>query len=141
MKGYLGQLEIGIVLTQNPVISDLSTSYDEFSWLKALRWCPRELLDLVNSKACRGTDHSIRFCSILIKFPGAIMFNDTLSILQCENLVKGLSETAFPFQCAHGRYVQAFKRTDRIPLIALQAVLSAIGKHRDPFWPRDEAIV
>jgi len=23
-------------------------------WIKALRWCPRELLDLINSKACRG---------------------------------------------------------------------------------------
>jgi len=23
-------------------------------WLGALRWCPREMLDLVNSKACRG---------------------------------------------------------------------------------------
>lgn len=23
-------------------------------WMKALRWCPRELLDLINSKACRG---------------------------------------------------------------------------------------
>jgi hypothetical protein len=22
--------------------------------LRALRWCPQELLDLVNSKACRG---------------------------------------------------------------------------------------
>ena len=27
-------------------------------WLKALRWCPRELLDLVNSKACRGVSRS-----------------------------------------------------------------------------------
>ncbi len=24
------------------------------SWLNALRWCPEELLDLINSKACRG---------------------------------------------------------------------------------------
>lgn len=33
------------------------------------------------------------------------MFNDGLSLSQCEKLVKQLSETAFPFQCAHGRYV------------------------------------
>lgn len=34
---------------------------------------------------------------------GAIMFNDPLSIEQCERLVKQLSTTVFPFQCAHGR--------------------------------------
>ncbi|KAJ7734007.1 hypothetical protein DFH07DRAFT_130235 [Mycena maculata] len=60
---------------------------DEFRWLRALRRCPQQLLDLVNSKACRG----------------AIMFNDTLTHTQCENLVENLSQTAFPFQCAHGR--------------------------------------
>ena len=26
----------------------------QLDWLKALRWCPRQLLDLINSKACRG---------------------------------------------------------------------------------------
>jgi len=56
-------------------------------WHKALRWCPKGLLDLVNSRACRG----------------AIMFNDALSIGQCERLMSQLAETAFPFQCAHGR--------------------------------------
>lgn len=33
------------------------------------------------------------------------MFNDSLSMSQCKDLVKQLSETAFPFQCAHGRFV------------------------------------
>ncbi|KAF9238762.1 hypothetical protein BU15DRAFT_88220 [Melanogaster broomeanus] len=61
----------------------------ESQWVKALRWCPRELLDLINSKACRG----------------AIMFNDPLNSEQCERLVKQLSATIFPFQCAHGRYL------------------------------------
>ncbi|KAJ6466703.1 hypothetical protein C8R47DRAFT_1179968 [Mycena vitilis] len=60
---------------------------DEFFWLRALRWCPQQLLDLVNSKACRG----------------AIMFNDSLTHTQCEKLIEQLCETAFPFQCAHGR--------------------------------------
>ncbi|KAF8915373.1 hypothetical protein CPB85DRAFT_1495878 [Mucidula mucida] len=60
---------------------------DSAVWLKALRWCPRELLDLVNSKACRG----------------AIMFNDSLTIEQCQKLVRQLADTVFPFQCAHGR--------------------------------------
>ena len=36
---------------------------------------------------------------------GAIMFNDPLSIEQCERLMTQLAETAFPFQCAHGRSV------------------------------------
>ncbi|KAH9061004.1 hypothetical protein EDB87DRAFT_1613192 [Lactarius vividus] len=60
---------------------------DSPTWHKALRWCPKGLLDLVNSRACRG----------------AIMFNDVLSIDQCERLMSRLAETAFPFQCAHGR--------------------------------------
>ncbi|KIK04718.1 hypothetical protein K443DRAFT_130711 [Laccaria amethystina LaAM-08-1] len=60
---------------------------DEFAWLGALRLCPKALLDLVNSKACRG----------------AIMFNDHLTVEQCQKLVYKLSQTSFPFQCAHGR--------------------------------------
>ncbi|KAG5734738.1 hypothetical protein E4T56_gene19966, partial [Termitomyces sp. T112] len=31
------------------------------------------------------------------------MFNDSLGISQCEDLIRRLSATAFPFQCAHGR--------------------------------------
>jgi len=42
---------------------------------------------------------------------GAIMFNDPLSIEQCERLMIQLSETAFPFQCAHGRSVSARHQT------------------------------
>lgn len=52
VKGFLGRLE-----TEYPVSlsSKLSEVYEaEFVWLKALRWCPRELLELINSKACRG---------------------------------------------------------------------------------------
>ncbi|KAG7447478.1 uncharacterized protein BT62DRAFT_776682 [Guyanagaster necrorhizus] len=76
-------------LSGDPAVEDSTPESDEnsFVWLKALRWCPRELLDLVNSKACRG----------------AIMFNDALSMAQCERLVLQLASTAFPFQCAHGR--------------------------------------
>ena len=32
------------------------------------------------------------------------MFNDSLTMDQCQRLVRKLAETAFPFQCAHGRY-------------------------------------
>ncbi|KAF8622121.1 hypothetical protein AX15_007254 [Amanita polypyramis BW_CC] len=60
---------------------------DDVTWLGGLRCCPQGLLDLINSKACRG----------------AIMFNDSLSLEQCKRLVHQLSEMVFPFQCAHGR--------------------------------------
>jgi hypothetical protein len=33
------------------------------------------------------------------------MFNDPLSLEQCERLVRHLAMTTFPFQCAHGRLV------------------------------------
>ncbi|TFK43770.1 hypothetical protein BDQ12DRAFT_731752 [Crucibulum laeve] len=84
IKGFLGQLEVDPSSTSRSLPSD---DIHELDWLKALRWCPQGLLDLINSKACRG----------------AIMFNDTLNIDQCERLIAQLSWTAFPFQCAHGR--------------------------------------
>ncbi|KAJ3874681.1 hypothetical protein F5051DRAFT_87327 [Lentinula edodes] len=87
VKGYLAQLELDLPDMSRIQGKHSETSVDESDWLKALRWCPRELLDLVNSKACRG----------------AIMFNDTLTNEQCIRLVHQLSETVFPFQCAHGR--------------------------------------
>jgi len=59
------------------------------SWHTMLRLVPRHLLDLINSKACRG----------------AIMFGDTLRVEQCERLVSELADSRFPFQCAHGRFV------------------------------------
>ncbi|KZP20160.1 hypothetical protein FIBSPDRAFT_827261 [Athelia psychrophila] len=86
IKGFLGKLEedgttfsLGSTQREN--------KDDTFFWMRVLRYCPRELVDLVNSKACRG----------------AIMFNDTLTVERCERLVRQLSETALPFQCAHGR--------------------------------------
>ncbi|KAG1815665.1 uncharacterized protein BJ212DRAFT_1357867 [Suillus subaureus] len=89
VKGYLGTLESEEAsppnLSQHKDADNIKD--DESRWLKALRWCPRELLDLINSKACRG----------------AVMFNDPLSLEQCERLVRHLAATAFPFQCAHGR--------------------------------------
>ncbi|XEU99152.1 hypothetical protein FSHL1_004439 [Fusarium sambucinum] len=49
--------------------------------------CPRGILELLHSRACRS----------------AIMFNDILTIQQCEELIARLSRCALPFQCAHGR--------------------------------------
>jgi DNA mismatch repair protein MLH3 len=56
VKGFLANLD-----TDNPVFNNAQPASQvetletgTFDWFKALRWCPRELLDLVNSKACRG---------------------------------------------------------------------------------------
>lgn len=57
------------------------------AWLKRISSCPRGIVDLLNSRSCRS----------------AIMFNDDLTKLECEELVKKLAKCAFPFQCAHGR--------------------------------------
>ncbi|KAI0832649.1 hypothetical protein BC628DRAFT_1441564 [Trametes gibbosa] len=84
IKGYLAKLEsdgIDLEGTRPQHDGDLQ------GWQRALRYCPRELVDLVNSKACRG----------------AIMFNDSLTADQCKTLLDKLSATALPFQCAHGR--------------------------------------
>ncbi|KAL4879734.1 hypothetical protein BJY04DRAFT_192808 [Aspergillus karnatakaensis] len=56
-------------------------------WVGRLAGCPQGILDLLNSRACRT----------------AIMFNDGLSIEECESLVSRLANCVFPFQCAHGR--------------------------------------
>lgn len=108
VKGYLGTLESEGAsppnLSQQKDVDNIKD--DESRWLKALRWCPQELLDLINSKACRGTNTKVLLIySYSLLDPGAVMFNDPLSLEQCERLVRNLAATAFPFQCAHGRLV------------------------------------
>ncbi|KAJ3574792.1 hypothetical protein NP233_g1526 [Leucocoprinus birnbaumii] len=118
VKGFLAQLQ-----TDLPSYSSLSgaastqDTNQEFLWLKALRYCPRHLLDLINSKACRG----------------AIMFNDTLTLGECESLVQRLALTAYPFQCAHGR-------PSLVPLIELGPQTGNLGQRRaSPFdWSKLE---
>ncbi|GAA5866738.1 hypothetical protein JCM3774_001977 [Rhodotorula dairenensis] len=56
-------------------------------WTSAIKDAPPVLIDLLNSKACRG----------------AVMFNDELTAAQAESLLAKLAQTAYPFQCAHGR--------------------------------------
>ena len=56
-------------------------------WVQRIASCPKEILDMLNSRSCRS----------------AIMFNDDLSKQQCEDLIKKLAKCQFPFQCAHGR--------------------------------------
>jgi len=92
VKGFLAKLldeGVDSVPAIQPAGESINDSADRrnVGWMKALRWCPNELIDLINSRSCRG----------------AIMFNDTLGLHQCERLVRQLSETVFPFQCAHGR--------------------------------------
>lgn len=56
IKGYIGALESQELEPREPSSQhDHASSDEETQWLKALRWCPRELLDLINSKACRGS--------------------------------------------------------------------------------------
>lgn len=57
------------------------------SWLRNIARCPRGIIEIVNSRACRS----------------AIMFNDELTQSECGEVVQRLSRCAFPFQCAHGR--------------------------------------
>ena len=40
---------------------------------------------------------------LLVRGPGAIKFNDVLSLDECHSLVGSLSSCQLPFQCAHGR--------------------------------------
>ncbi|WWC88851.1 uncharacterized protein L201_003766 [Kwoniella dendrophila CBS 6074] len=77
-------------------------------WGKETRFMPKEMLELVNSKACRG----------------AIMFQDPLDIDQQSRLVDQLAHAKFPFMCAHGR-------PSMIPLIAIKKLTvteSNVGK-------------
>ncbi|EPS45461.1 hypothetical protein H072_589 [Dactylellina haptotyla CBS 200.50] len=56
-------------------------------WIKRMVGATKWLAEVVSSRACRS----------------AIMFNDKLTLEECENLMEQLSECDFPFQCAHGR--------------------------------------
>lgn len=62
-----------------------------------MRWMPQEMLELANSKACRGELYDS--CADA----GAIMFEDRLDLDQCERLISRLAATKNPWVCAHGR--------------------------------------
>jgi DNA mismatch repair protein MLH3 len=70
-----------------PMLADLNASHGNTSWLRRLGTCPKVLLEMLNSRACRS----------------AVMFNDLLSVPECADLVGKLGKCAFPFMCAHGR--------------------------------------
>lgn len=66
------------------------------SWLAQIGDCPKGILDMLNSRACRS----------------AVMFNDPMSREQCERLLRQLGQCVFPFMCAHGR-------ASAVPLVEL----------------------
>lgn len=72
---------------QSLLAATSGTAGSAHSWIQQMSGCPQGILDLLNSRACRG----------------AIMFNDPLNIEECHALVSRLAQCAFPFQCAHGR--------------------------------------
>ncbi|GFZ45397.1 hypothetical protein JCM24511_03123 [Saitozyma sp. JCM 24511] len=96
----LGEVEALIEAAESGVKAD---------WGMALRWMPKEMLELANSKACRN----------------AIMFGDRLDQEQCARLIDQLSKTRYPFMCAHGR-----------PSLAPIAGISEapVGAHRAIDW-------
>lgn len=67
--------------------ADVELADTKHAWLRRMGSCPKSILHLLNSRACRS----------------AIMFNDRLSLEQCQNLVRKVAGCAFPFMCAHGR--------------------------------------
>lgn len=82
--------------------------------------CPLGLVELVNSRACRGADDE---CRTQLNDAGAIMFGDELSVAQAERLIAQLAQTRLPFQCAHGRPSLA-------PIVRLAAAVP-IRRHVD----------
>ncbi|KAJ2959436.1 hypothetical protein NQZ79_g5055 [Umbelopsis isabellina] len=88
--------------TQQPVEAHESRDKAE-SWNRRLRDCPRIIIEILKSKACRN----------------AIMFNDALSKNECQKLIDLMSECVFPFQCAHGRFpnIKYEQRLSMVPMI------------------------
>lgn len=69
------------------VIESTTTPGESHSWLRQIGSCPKGIINMLNSRACRS----------------AVMFNDKLSMMECRELIRKLATCAFPFMCAHGR--------------------------------------
>ena len=76
-----------------------SAAHDDHKTITPHTSIPPGLLEMLNSRACRS----------------AIMFNDPLTQREAEMLVRRLSKTRLPFQCAHGR-------PSMVPLVELGVV-------------------
>lgn len=77
---------------------DHASADTNHGWLQRIGSCPKGILNLLNSRACRS----------------AIMFNDVLSTRQCQRLMEEVANCAFPFMCAHGR-------NSMVPLVYLDS--------------------
>jgi DNA mismatch repair protein MLH3 len=74
-------------IPNHTITSSATKIHIKHTWLQHIASCPRGILSLLNSRACRS----------------AVMFNDVLDREQCQGLVDRVKGTAFPFVCAHGR--------------------------------------
>ncbi|PGH22906.1 hypothetical protein AJ80_02955 [Polytolypa hystricis UAMH7299] len=97
-RGGDGMDNVGSTAVGRPADSRASTSSfsPSFPWLEHIGDCPKGIIDLLVSRACRS----------------AIMFNDSLTRKECVSLLSRLAQCAFPFQCAHGR-------PSMVPLVSL----------------------
>jgi DNA mismatch repair protein MLH3 len=107
ISGYIAFLQTQPI---GAITSLVNTSHDPaqtgLDTTGLLRWMPRRMKELVDSKACRGECSRCPFTfSILMLWSnsGAIMFNDPLTMDKCDFLIQQLGQTSFPFICAHGR--------------------------------------
>lgn len=68
------------------------------------------------------------------------MFNDVLSVQECQSLVRRLSDCSFPFQCAHGRPSMVVLGGLGSPgaldkaLVSSEADYDANVEDKDNFW-------
>ncbi|KAL0067684.1 DNA mismatch repair protein [Marasmius tenuissimus] len=130
VKSFLAQVDsdhLLDVLRHRIPVSE-SEQRKESNWLKALQ-VGLSLMEFKKKKMRRY--HT-----------GAIMFNDPLNNEQCERLVQQLSETALPFQCAHGRFVPSIcsshhgdfsierNRPSLVPLTNFGQLAGDRGKYR-----------
>ncbi|OGM44394.1 DNA mismatch repair protein (Mlh3) [Aspergillus bombycis] len=86
---------------------DRVTVLGQDRWAEQLDICPQGIVELLNSRACRT----------------AIMFNDDLTIEECQSLVQNLARCIFPFQCAHGRpsMIPLLDMTDTLAMVHPEA--------------------
>lgn len=87
------------------------------SWLDHISSCPKGILSLLNSRACRS----------------AIMFNDKLWRAECQRLVDQVAKTRFPFICAHGR-------NSMVPLVYLDGDEGMQEKEEGPGFVRYDGL-
>ena len=73
-----------ISLANDAIVGKNNTDH---RWMQYSDLCPKGLIELINSRACRS----------------AIMFNDVISHVDCVALIEKLARCSLPFQCAHGR--------------------------------------